>query len=116
MAATAVKWHSIVLPCPFACGLRRIRMCALPSRRSFLLAMGGAAGASLMSRGRILAAPLSVMSSRFKLSVITDEISQDFGHALEVAWREFGLGYVELRTLWDKNIINLDEKEIGEVH
>ena len=85
------------------------------SRRNLLVAIGGAAGASLMSRDRILAAAVSETSSRFKLSVITDEISQDFGHALEVASQEFGLGYVELRTLWDKNIINLDEKEISEV-
>ena len=55
------------------------------------------------------------MSSRFKLSVITDEISQDFGHAVEIASREFGLGYVEIRSLWKKNIINLDEKETAEV-
>jgi len=46
------------------------------------------------------------MSSRFKLSVITDEITQDLGHALEIASKEFGLGYVELRSVWNKNIIN----------
>jgi L-ribulose-5-phosphate 3-epimerase len=50
----------------------------------------------------------------FKVSVITDEISQDFGHALEVASKEFGLGFVELRGLWNKNIVSLDEKEIAE--
>jgi len=55
------------------------------------------------------------MTSRFKLSVITDEITQDLGRALEIASKEFGLGYVELRTLWKKNIINLDEKETAEV-
>jgi len=55
------------------------------------------------------------MSSRFKLSVITDEITQDLGHALEIASKEFGLGYVELRTLWNKNVITLDDKEIAEV-
>jgi sugar phosphate isomerase/epimerase len=55
------------------------------------------------------------MSSPFKLSVITDEISQDFGHALEIASKEFGLGYVELRSMWKKNVINLDEKETAEV-
>jgi len=86
-----------------------------PSRRGFLVALGGAMGASLLIGSRSFAAAVPVMSSRFKLSVITDEITQDFGHALEIASREFGLGYVELRTLWDKNIINLDEKEIGEV-
>lgn len=54
-------------------------------------------------------------SGRFKLSVITDEISQDLGHALEIASKEFGLAYVELRTMWNKNVINLDEKETTEV-
>ena len=50
----------------------------------------------------------------FKLSVITDEITQDLGHALEVAANEFGFGQVELREMWGKNIMNLDSKEIGE--
>src|SRR5262249_2839255 len=50
----------------------------------------------------------------FKLSVITDEITNDFGRALEVASGEFGLAYVELRELWGKNIMALDGKEVGE--
>ena len=33
----------------------------------------------------------------FNVSVLTDEISQDLGHALEVASKEFGLGYVGVR-------------------
>jgi L-ribulose-5-phosphate 3-epimerase len=84
------------------------------SRRNFLTTLGGAAAASLICRSGSGASPLPAISSRFKLSVITDEISQDFGHALEVASKEFGLGYVELRGLWKKNIINLDEKETAE--
>ena len=52
--------------------------------------------------------------SIFKLSVITDEITQDLGRALEVAASEFGFGYVELREMWGKNIMNLDSKEIAE--
>lgn len=52
--------------------------------------------------------------STFKLSIITDEITQDFDLALEIASREFGLGYVEIRTLWDKNVVNLDEAESAE--
>ena len=52
--------------------------------------------------------------SLFKISVITDEITQDLGRALEVAASEFGLGYVELREMWGKNIMNLDSKEIAE--
>src|ERR1044072_4214162 len=53
--------------------------------------------------------------STFKLSVFTDEITHDFGRALEIAAQEFGLGYVELRGMWNKNIMQLDAKEIAEV-
>ena len=50
----------------------------------------------------------------FKLSVINDEITADFGHAAEVAAQEFGLQYIEIRALWGKNIMRLDAKEIAE--
>lgn len=50
----------------------------------------------------------------FQLSVLSDEISQDFGRACEVAAREFGMQWIELRTLWDKNIVSLDPNEIAE--
>ena len=50
----------------------------------------------------------------FQLSVVTDEISQDFGHACDVASRQFGMGYVELRSLWDKNVVALDAAEVSE--
>src|SRR5690348_485683 len=83
------------------------------SRRSFVTGFGALTAASLMSsssRGRSNTAP----APSFNLSVIADEISQDFGHALEVASKEFGLSYVELRELWGKNLMKLDEKEIEE--
>jgi L-ribulose-5-phosphate 3-epimerase len=51
-----------------------------------------------------------------KLAVVTDELSQDFAHACQIASREFGMGFVELRSLWNKNVVNLDAKEIAEVH
>ncbi len=86
-----------------------------PSRHNFLASLGGMMTSLLFCRCRAFASPLSATSSRFQLSVITDEITQDFGHALEIASREFGLFHVELRTLWNKNIINLDEKETAEV-
>jgi L-ribulose-5-phosphate 3-epimerase len=89
-------------------------MYSFESRRNFLATLGGAAAASLICRSGSGASPLPASGSRFKLSIITDEISQDFGHALEVATKEFGLAYVELRGMWNKNIINLDEKEIAE--
>ena len=87
----------------------------LASRRYFLATVGGAAASSLVCHSGSGATPLPATGSHFKLSVITDEISQDLGHALEIASKEFGLNYVELRGLWNKNIINLDEKETGEV-
>jgi L-ribulose-5-phosphate 3-epimerase len=52
--------------------------------------------------------------SPFRISVITDEISQDFGHACAVAAQQFGMSWVELRGLWSKNIANLDSKDIAE--
>jgi sugar phosphate isomerase/epimerase len=51
----------------------------------------------------------------FKLSVFTDEITHDLGRALEIVAGEFKLGYVELRGMWNKNIMLLDAKEIAEV-
>lgn len=53
------------------------------------------------------------MKSPFRVSVITDEITQDFGRALEIASGEFRLGWVEVRGLWNKNIMKLDAREIA---
>jgi len=50
----------------------------------------------------------------FRVAVINDEISQDFGHVCELTAREFGMGWIELRSMWDKNIVSLDEKEVAE--
>jgi sugar phosphate isomerase/epimerase len=50
----------------------------------------------------------------FKLSVINDEITADFGRAAEVTAQEFGLHLIEIRALWGKNIMRLDAKEIAE--
>lgn len=45
-----------------------------------------------------------------KLGVITDGISRDFGHALDVM-DEFGLEHAELQYLWGKEVGDLDEGE-----
>jgi L-ribulose-5-phosphate 3-epimerase len=50
----------------------------------------------------------------FNVSVLTDEISQDLAHALEVASKEFGLEYVDLREAGKKNIMNWDAKDVAE--
>jgi L-ribulose-5-phosphate 3-epimerase len=54
------------------------------------------------------------LRSPFRVSVINDEVSQDLGRACEVASREFGMEWIELRGMWSKNIVNLDAREIAE--
>jgi L-ribulose-5-phosphate 3-epimerase len=54
------------------------------------------------------------VKSPFRISVINDEISQDFGRACEVASTEFAMNWIELRGMWNKNILKLDATEIAE--
>jgi sugar phosphate isomerase/epimerase len=77
------------------------------TRRSFLTTATCAAAA--------LAAPIRAFAQKnspFKLSVITDEISDDFDHACSVAANDFGLGWVEIRALWGKNIADLTSDDV----
>lgn len=71
------------------------------SRRRFLTGLAG--GALVKFRAQ----------PDLKVGVITDEISQDFDHALAVA-RELGVQHVELRAMWKKNLMDLKEDEIKE--
>src|SRR6201988_1473544 len=80
------------------------------ARREFLAGVIAVTAAKAASRF----ASLGDSGSPFRVCVINDEISQDFGHACEVASREFGMGWIELRGMWKKNIVNLDEKEVAE--
>jgi L-ribulose-5-phosphate 3-epimerase len=54
------------------------------------------------------------VKSPFQVAVINDEITQDFGHACETVAHEFGMEWIELRGMWNKNILKLDAKEIAE--
>lgn len=54
------------------------------------------------------------MSSTFRVAVINDEVGQDFGRTCEVIAHEFGLEWIELRGMWNKNLLNLDANEIAE--
>jgi L-ribulose-5-phosphate 3-epimerase len=54
------------------------------------------------------------MNSTFRVAVINDEISQDFGRSCEVAAREFGMSWIELRGMWKKNLLQLDANEVQE--
>ena len=77
------------------------------SRRSFLAGMG-AAGAAAAIPARATA------SCPFRVAVINDEISQDFDHACYVAAHDFGLQWIELRGMWNKNLTKLDAREVSE--
>ncbi len=86
------------------------------SRRDFLigLAAAGLVG-GLPSReayGALSHQP--PVSCPFRLSVINDELTQDFDRACQIASQDFGLQWIELRGMWDKNITDLDEKQIAE--
>jgi L-ribulose-5-phosphate 3-epimerase len=79
------------------------------ARREFLTGMAAMTVLSATSRFAF-----GDSSSPFHVSVINDEISQDFGHVCEVATKEFGMSWIELRGMWKKNIVSLDEKEVAE--
>jgi len=80
------------------------------ARREFLAGMAAMTVAGAASRFATAATTVRP----FRVSVINDEISQDFGHVCEVASRDFGMGWIELRSMWKKNIVSLDEKEVAE--
>jgi len=91
-----------------------------PSRRQFIATGIAALAAARNLSGSAFPKPAKSESARlakspFRIAVITDEISQDFGHACEVASQQFGMGWVEIRGAWNKNIMNFDAQEISEI-
>jgi L-ribulose-5-phosphate 3-epimerase len=84
------------------------------SRRELLAKIGGTAAAALVLKSSRADARAHTPASPFRVSVINDEISQDFGRSCEVASGEFGMKWIELRGMWNKNIVNLDGTEIAE--
>jgi sugar phosphate isomerase/epimerase len=50
----------------------------------------------------------------FRLAVINDEITQDFAKACQIVSRDFGLHWIELRSMWNKNVTELDAKQVGD--
>ena len=77
------------------------------SRRAVLAGLGAAAASSALKGNAAVPGP-------FNVSILTDEISQDFGHACEVAAREFGMGHVDLREAGGKNLMNWDAAQIAD--
>src|SRR5262249_3375802 len=80
------------------------------SRRTFL---SGVAATSATTVFPVLSRGANLGHSPFRVAVINDEISQDFERACAVA-AEFGMKWIELRGMWNKNIIDLDAKEVAE--
>ena len=78
------------------------------SRRAVLAGLGAAAASSVLKG-------TAAVPGRFNVSILSDEISQDFGHACDVASREFGMGLVDLREAGGKNLMNWDAAQIADV-
>ena len=90
------------------------------TRRAWLsaigLAGGGAAFASLFCKDGLAALGAQHMteSCPFRLALINDEITQDFEKACQVVANDFHLHWIELRSMWNKNVTDLNTKELSE--
>jgi L-ribulose-5-phosphate 3-epimerase len=77
------------------------------SRRKFL---AGLAATGVAAKVSAMPAP----NCPFRLAVINDELTQDFDRACQIASQDFGLSWIELRGMWNKNITELNDKEIAD--
>lgn len=84
------------------------------SRRQFLQTTASAAALAALQSAVPLRAESSSGGCPFRLSVINDEISQDFDHSCQVAAQDFGLHWIELRAMWNTNISDLSDKQVEE--
>src|SRR5579875_2782628 len=97
------------------------------SRRRFLSGLAAGALTSLPLSSSATRLPIEARSQGaqvpgakmavgcpFRVSVINDEISQDFDHACPVAAHDFGLHWIELRGMWNKNLTELDDQQLAE--
>jgi L-ribulose-5-phosphate 3-epimerase len=83
-------------------------------RREFVHHLGMITAVASLSSIPGYASMDSPVKSPFRIAVINDEITQDFGRACEVASKEFGMEWIELRGMWNKNLLKLDAQEIDE--
>jgi L-ribulose-5-phosphate 3-epimerase len=91
------------------------------TRRKMLAGLGSGLVAAMSPLVK-KAAALSLMESPaaearsavcpFRLAVINDEITQDFEKACQIVSADFGLAWIELRSMWDKNVTELNAKEV----
>lgn len=78
------------------------------NRRHFLIS------ASVASALYPLRSWATRLQSPFRISVINDEISQDFDHACSVAANDFGMNWIELRSMWGKNVCELSDDQVAD--
>jgi sugar phosphate isomerase/epimerase len=81
------------------------------TRRSLL---AGAASTAALCAARPMPVWAALANSPFKISVINDEISQDFDHVCDVVALDFGLSWIELRSMWGKNVTELSTTQIDD--
>lgn len=84
------------------------------SRRNFVSGLAAAGLASQFPLTSHASIADTSTSCPFRLAVINDEISPDFDHACKVASQDFGLKWIELRSMWNKNVTALNDKEIAD--
>src|SRR6266481_1108130 len=88
------------------------------TRRSVLAGLGlaglGAAMPPLIKKAAASSRlePPTGEACPFRLAVINDEITQDFEKACQIVSGDFGLHWIELRSMWDKNVTVLDAKQV----
>src|SRR5258705_11299159 len=80
------------------------------TRRSLLASLGLAGLHTLMP----LAPTWATSECLFRIAVINDEITQDFEKACQIVAGDFKLQWMEIRSMWDKNVTELNDKEIAE--
>ena len=83
----------------------------LATRRDFLAGASMTAVSIAATKSSFAA---TAADSPFHISVISDEISQDFDHACSVIANDFGLEWVELREIGGKNLQKLTESEVAD--
>jgi L-ribulose-5-phosphate 3-epimerase len=82
----------------------------LAGLQAFIPPLVRKAGASPLTN--LLAPEMRTGNCPFRLAVINDEITQDFDKACQIVSGDFGLPWIELRSMWDKNITELNPKQI----
>ncbi|WP_035353849.1 sugar phosphate isomerase/epimerase family protein [Edaphobacter aggregans] len=86
----------------------------MPTTRRQFLAGISATGVVMGAPAIAQATKKSTLRPKFRLAVINDEISPDFDHACSVAANDFGLSWIEIRSMWGKTLADLDAQQLSE--